>query len=1204
MAQNNSTVNPNPEIKAQDFNTIESAVSNVIRGYYGYQGAASLPVTAKTNIITTNQINGVIKDINRCNIHQINTYSGLSFVSTSTEIMADFFGSLASAAVKIVNNKKLVDHAQILSDNTNAYSTRSTVWGSTITHSVVYSWNDVQAQYFFNLGGYIQPSINLISYGTNSRIDQTWVSLINQAEAMMSTSSYTKSDFTTSTNIKSIVSLSSGANTLHAQFNKISPSSIEYTLTMNPEIFSAVDIQFKSDITNYYSCGDLGGISAPRPSVSSIDLIGKAGSVVPHLKTLSATLSTSTFTASAGGGPTNSAFLTLENTGNTTLTITSFIFNNGDSSITGQIDPSVKLPIVIFPNTSKTVLVSYSGANFGVYSSSISIFSDNDQGTVIVKTIQNITTAVFILALLPESVDSTITNIYQIPQQFTILYKGGQLQSYTASINSMSGFTIDTLNVDGPIVIFDPISANLMPGTYTTTVTVTATSTYGVTTSISAPISYIYTPVTTHNLGLWLSPLDANNAVVGFSYDVIGTQRYLTMGFGVGADGSSTLSGGGSFTTPGTYSYTVPNGVTQLAVQIKGGAGGGGGNDRNTGHDGSDGAGASGYMNVTPGQVYTIIVGGGGSGGDSDAGDAHGGVGGLTSPSNILLSIVPNKVLHNAGDYSDGPVNSETYSVTNNSASPQDVNIIMEFFYGSHVITYSRIYRSDGTKLFDSGSVGWNFNVVYHSTQYVTFTVKDTIPAYATQGYYAQMQTAANGDYNYSVGPNGLYSLYIAEPMTSTFNGGNGSNSGPVPISGAGGGGGAASAILLNNAPVVVAGGGGGGGGGGNNSPGEPAQPTYNNTTLGSAGTQKDGDGGGAGGGGGGYPYGGAGGAVQGGDNGGFSGTSGQSLIPSTMSTIPGSTGGIGGIRGLRKSSAGQDGSVIIVLPWANPRNLGAFSDLAYNQGTILYASCQQSSYCPLLQSYGAWINNSGLPLDIDITRTYTITAPDTGIYDWKFAVNSTGYFNIDGFRIGDLTNLSPTNYTRGISGSMRLTAGTHTLLFSVNNSSSIGSRNTGAIALTLVERSSKTMVWCTLYPVRVATPYKYWQEVSRIPLIEDGTTHTYQSKQYLVKDILPVSNQNRWGDYFGSGTAGGSMFTIRDDGYGNLKITFNVPTSNTGNSGTQQTVNNVKYLPYYYSTADSRYINLQGPINGNQTQYFLGFNGAGNVNTSIVKKP
>ncbi len=76
-------------------------------------------------------------------------------------------------------------------------------------------------------------------------------------------------------------------------------------------------------------------------------------------------------------------------------------------------------------------------------------------------------------------------------------------------------------------------------------------------------------------------------------------------------------AGNTSWTTPGTYSWTVPIGVTRvLATMIGAGAGGSGGSGTSAG-TGGGGAGActSGWATVTPGSTVSVVVGTGGNGG-------------------------------------------------------------------------------------------------------------------------------------------------------------------------------------------------------------------------------------------------------------------------------------------------------------------------------------------------------------------------------------------------------------------------------------------------------------------------------------------------------------------------------------------------------------------------------------------------------------
>ncbi|WP_454189768.1 glycine-rich domain-containing protein [Nocardia iowensis] len=76
----------------------------------------------------------------------------------------------------------------------------------------------------------------------------------------------------------------------------------------------------------------------------------------------------------------------------------------------------------------------------------------------------------------------------------------------------------------------------------------------------------------------------------------------------------------------GTFSCTVPDGMTQMAVFVGGGNGGGGGGggwDSNVGGGGGGGGGAAGVrctVAVTAGQVVTMTVGKGGRGGKGGTG--------------------------------------------------------------------------------------------------------------------------------------------------------------------------------------------------------------------------------------------------------------------------------------------------------------------------------------------------------------------------------------------------------------------------------------------------------------------------------------------------------------------------------------------------------------------------------------------------------
>lgn len=108
--------------------------------------------------------------------------------------------------------------------------------------------------------------------------------------------------------------------------------------------------------------------------------------------------------------------------------------------------------------------------------------------------------------------------------------------------------------------------------------------------------------------------------------------------------GAALVPGQQAWTSPGTFSFTVPANCYSIAgVAIGGGGGGAGAGDYDTLSGGAGGGGALSYDNaiaVTPGEVLTVAVGAGGSPG---ATMADGGVGFASSikrgAASLLLAV-------------------------------------------------------------------------------------------------------------------------------------------------------------------------------------------------------------------------------------------------------------------------------------------------------------------------------------------------------------------------------------------------------------------------------------------------------------------------------------------------------------------------------------------------------------------------------------
>ncbi len=96
--------------------------------------------------------------------------------------------------------------------------------------------------------------------------------------------------------------------------------------------------------------------------------------------------------------------------------------------------------------------------------------------------------------------------------------------------------------------------------------------------------------------------------------------RFAILGTTLATSGSET------WTTPGVYTFVVPNGVTRILGDLWGAGGGGGGGEGMYYYGGGQGAGGGGsggftegWLDVSPGQRITLDVGAGGAGGPGGA---------------------------------------------------------------------------------------------------------------------------------------------------------------------------------------------------------------------------------------------------------------------------------------------------------------------------------------------------------------------------------------------------------------------------------------------------------------------------------------------------------------------------------------------------------------------------------------------------------
>ena len=299
---------------------------------------------------------------------------------------------------------------------------------------------------------------------------------------------------------------------------------------------------------------------------------------------------------------------------------------------------------------------------------------------------------------------------------------------------------------------------------------------------------------------------------------------------------TSSGSGEAIYTTPGTYFWTVPDGVTE-AVAIAIGGGGGGGNGGPQGAGGGGGGLGWGSFSVIPGENYTITVGGGGARGPNSstpgsAGgtssvvrisngntvvSAGGGGGGSNTPgaggTGVGTSGRSSEVTLSSGDFSNGFSSvgvASSYLLTALPAGTYTItitNLTLDGF-GAQVLLSTDQDAIDGS----NPGVFANFGLDEFSPGPTTYTFTDVT---STQPFYIIFDastgelTATGVSYNVATGGSG--------------NGGNGGNEADVDGGGGGAGGylgnggrgGYRSVAPTSGTGGAAAGGTGGGGGGG-----------------------------------------------------------------------------------------------------------------------------------------------------------------------------------------------------------------------------------------------------------------------------------------------------------------------------------------------------------------------------------------------------
>ena len=421
-----------------------------------------------------------------------------------------------------------------------------------------FTWSyPMQLNYFFNLGGILNPSIYIS--GSNGIEIAQWQMLVDQLNDI----DFTKTEFYQALgNVnKTYTRVLTKHGVIGSAYNKA--IIMKYIITGSVITFSVnfvagftklkvkgplvkgkwkfgskgkkfgkttdilVNLRVRADVMTTYSSGASGGIQAPVPQPQ---LVGGFLSAPPT------PLAPFTFSA---GEQSDVRTIILRNNSPTTATISDITLTGpGNGYSTGIVSTST---LVIEPISTGSFTIQYTGDTPGYHRGYIYINSNINPVVLF--------TEVSIGGVTPSMLAITTTTNELVSQDFVVDHAGGNYRGFDVSVDNtdfecapyITGVVYDKFRVT-----FNPVGkAN---GTYSTTATVII---HPLDTTLGDMVAHVPISVTRNvhdeHLGDWLSARGIPNDAIGFSYDWIGGIKYLTVG--LTTNPSPSILSGEDFTT-------------------------------------------------------------------------------------------------------------------------------------------------------------------------------------------------------------------------------------------------------------------------------------------------------------------------------------------------------------------------------------------------------------------------------------------------------------------------------------------------------------------------------------------------------------------------------------------------------------------------------------------------------------------------------
>lgn len=582
------SITPNTIIAQVNFQNVLNSVTSILNTSslgYGVEATADY-VSTGTSIFQPPWAE-LYNDVNRIYTHQQGvelSYPEGTFPQSGRPVFRSFVNTLIDALDTATSNIYTVHPSQLTSVTTGSSTVGTSTFTNILTNTVVLEWSEErEVDWYFNLGGYLATDLSPTPVTTTDPDHIRIINLINDFRttitepfdraAWLTTKTLPNRTFTVSSSTATTFGTFTGYFTVSNTYQILdgdyaTTSTIKITTEIMPPGIEELVPEFKLlatvTVTDYASTGSIIASRAELTQTRDFDDVIVSPSV-RRTRTVTANTASLLYSLVGGSSSTAQTFVITNNNVNPSSAVATITEIQVTSNVVTPYISYDSLPITLGVGDSTTVSLYWdnptvTARDLGEHPNSIIVKSNNTFGDIKVPVRVFVSEPPGTWNFSPTGASENLLTYKKISKSISIVPEYATIRriiSINLSQVGSNNFTIAKRpTVNDPLIVIDYEPNVTTTGIYTGTLTATV-EIVDITGDITQETrNFIFTVDQTlgdQNLGNWISPIGAVNSVIGASYDIVDGKRYLTLGVGVGADGSPNIDNGG-----GTDRYANP----------------------------------------------------------------------------------------------------------------------------------------------------------------------------------------------------------------------------------------------------------------------------------------------------------------------------------------------------------------------------------------------------------------------------------------------------------------------------------------------------------------------------------------------------------------------------------------------------------------------------------------------------------------------